>query len=283
MTSHKQRDKGLAKLASSTYVSERGLADVLASVKNDPKILESCSRSSIKRARDDYVNIGTTLGMLMRTMSIPHETDPSVGLEFSYVHPVSMLAYAVQHCSAYRDLFISCHNESPSSVNDKWTVCLYSDEVTIGDPLSRSVSSRKVQAIYWGVKELGSETLSCDSAWFILTCIRSDSIKSIGGLSVLTSSLVDTFFQTGTNIRHGIKLGENIVFLDIGIIVQDYDAVKHMMQSKGASGLLICVLCQNCVDHKKRHLYQNSDSLVSSYEIDVSKFRQHTPQSIRDT
>jgi hypothetical protein len=282
MPPKKKNSNNLAELASHTYVSERGLADVLRSVRDDPTLLDTCSRSSVKRSRDEYVDIRTPFGPLLRQMNIPGD-DPTIGLEFTYVHPIAMLSHAVQHCSAYGDLFISCHEANPSSMNKKWSICLYSDEVTIGDPLSKNVASRKVQAIYWGLKELGMEALANDSTWFILTCIRGDCLKTIGGLSELTSALVDTFYQTGCDVRGGIKLtAELIVFMDMRITVQDYDAFKHMFESKGASGLLICAVCQNCVDHKKRHLHI-TDKLVSSAEIDdLSKFKVHTPDTITD-
>ncbi len=282
MPPKKKRGNNLAELASHTYVSERGLVDVLRSVKDDPSILDTCSRSSVKRSRDEYVDIRTPFGPLLRQMTIP-EDDDTIGLEFTYVHPIAMLSHAVQHCKAYGDLFISCHEANPSRMNKKWSICLYSDEVTIGDPLSKNVASRKVQAIYWGVKELGMEALACDSSWFILTCIRGDVVKHFGGLSELTSALVDTFYSTGCDVRGGIKLNaELIVFMDIQIIVQDYDAFKYMFESKGASGLIMCAVCQNCVDHKKRHLHV-AGKLVSSAEIDdLSKFNVHTPDTIAD-
>lgn len=275
-----QASTGLSRLASRSFVSERGLAEILKDIKANPELLEVSSRSSLKRSREQALDVNNLYGSLLRRMTISYEDDASVGLEFSYVDPISMLSHAVLNCKAFGDLFMSCHDSNPSSPDDKWDLILYSDEVTLGDPLSSMTKSRKVQAIYWSIKQLGPEALSCDTSWFFLTCIRSQSIIPIGGLSVLTSRLIDTFFEEGTDVRTGIKLRNSLVFLDLGVIVQDYDAVKHMFKSKGAAGLIVCIKCQNCIDRKRTDLH--SDYLVSSAELDITKFHKHDANSIAD-
>ena len=53
------------------------------------------------------------------------------------------------------------------------------------------------------------------------------------------------------------------------------------MESKGASGILICILCQNCVDHKRADSCDGR-TLVASTELDVTKFQKHDRNSIAD-
>jgi hypothetical protein len=283
MTTRKHRaSDGLASLASRQYVSERGLAQVLKDVKENPELLEHSSRSSIKRARKRVLDCGSIYGSLVRRMTIPYEDDPSVGLEFAYIDPIAMLAHAVLNCAQFGNLFLSCHQSKPSSHDQPWNIILYSDEVTIGDPLSAAAKARKVQALYWSIKELGPEALSCDTTWFYLTVIRSQAIAHIGGLSVLASAMMNTFFAGDADVRLGLKLRDQLVFLDLGCIVQDYDAFKHMTESKGASGILICLICQNCVAFKRSDIHSSSAYLVSSFELDISKFHRHDSNSLAD-
>lgn len=223
---------GLAKLASHNYVSENGLAAVLKAIKDNPEMLEACSRSTLKRAREESVAIKTPYGTLLRRLTIPY-LDDSVGLEFTYIDPIATLSHAIQSCSAFGQNFNRVHAMNPSSLHNPWTIILYTDEIQFGDPLSPHSRSRKVQGLYWSVLELGPELLACDDCWFVLTLIRSKVIEPIGGLTVLTRHMLDTFYERGRNVKHGIKIGNNLLFLDVGCIVQDYDAMKNMMQSKG--------------------------------------------------
>ena len=278
------RSPALAQLASHNYVSEHGLASVLRSVKADPTLLEASSRSSIKRARDDAVDIRTPYGALLQRMCIPFDIDdPTCGLEFSYVHPVCMLHHVMKTCVPFRNLVLTRMNETPSSPDRPWTIVLYSDEITCGDPIAPSRDMRKVQAVYWSLKELGALALSSATTWMNLLALRSKHVESIGGLSVLMNYMVDTFYEAGKDVSSGIMIDGDILFMDIKMIIQDYDAVKHMMESKGASAIFPCILCQNAVDHKKPELYRNSDYLVSITELDLTKFRAHTDVSLADT
>lgn len=271
----------LAKLASHNYVSERGLVSVLAAIKDNPEMTETCSRSTVKRARDDAVDISTLHGNLLRRMWIPTDShDATEGLEFSYIHPIAMLVHAVTKCDAFKDIFVSAHESNPSDLSNLWDVCLYTDEITMGDPLSVHKQSRKAQGVYWSIKQLGPEVLACDDAWMVLTVLSSDAVKHIGGLTVLTNYLMNLFFEQGSDIRTGVKLLDQFLFMNVNIVIQDYDAFRNMMQSKGASGLLVCILCQNCVTHKRRDLH---DAMVASDDVDIRKFRRQTYQSIADS
>ena len=254
---------------------------MLKSIKQDPSMLEACSRSSVKRSREEAVNVNSLHGSLLRRMTIPFETDDTQGLEFSYIDPVSMLSYVVHFSHAFSTIMLRCHERNPSDINNPWDIIFYSDEVTIGDPLSVHKNSRKVQALYWSIKELGPEVLSCDDAWFILTCIRSESIKPIGGLTVLSKHLLETFFGTGNDVRKGLKLRDHLVFMKLGVVVQDYEAMRALLKCKGASGILICLMCQNCISHRREDL--SSPHLVPSDELDFTKFRKQTDKSLADS
>jgi hypothetical protein len=53
------------------------------------------------------------------------------------------------------------------------------------------------------------------------------------------------------------------------------------MESKGATGILVCILCQNCLDHKRIDQCDGK-KLVASTELDITKFQKHDRESIAD-
>ena len=50
----------------------------------------------------------------------------------------------------------------------KWSLILYSDEVSPGNQLKAN-NKRRLQTFYWTVKELGPKALSSEDAWMVLT------------------------------------------------------------------------------------------------------------------
>jgi hypothetical protein len=275
----------LASLGSHTLISERGIVEVLDAVHQHPEILEKCSRSSVKRARAESVNIVTSVGPVLRSMNIPLEDAPDQSLEVKYIHPVSFLVHASKHCIAFGKFLQERHHVSPSSPSKKWQIMVYSDEITPGNQLAHD-NKRKLQAIYWSFTECGHRALQCEALWFVLTCIRSKSVEALGGMSVLYSKLLQTFFEPASDMSMGVMMQfpsgtMAMMFADISINVADESALKQIVQNKGASGLLCCVCCQNVAMRRSDiRDFELSGRLVSSTETDVSKLVLHTPHSI---
>ena len=99
--------EGLFKLALKSYVSIRGLANVLAEVKENPQLLEHCSRQTLKRSFEDAVRPDTSYGTLMKSVSIATEADPSKKIEFAYVDPLAWLAHISLTCEQFGSFFKS--------------------------------------------------------------------------------------------------------------------------------------------------------------------------------
>jgi hypothetical protein len=283
------RRRGLSQLAVRSYVSQRGLASVLKDVKDNPNLLEACSRSSIKRARNAAVMIRTTYGDLIQYMDIGRENGEG-HITVAYIHPTAMLSNATEQFLGYSSYFQGKLASSPNSATRKWTVCFYNDEVAIGNQLAHN-TKRNLQTIYWSFKEFG-EDLSNDTLWFTLTAIRSKLVEQIGGMSVLLNHIMMPFLQ-GHDMSTGITLrlgGRPVMFFaDINLFIADESAIKHSCENKGASGLLICICCSNVVDHKLKAKSNHvrtlvdadaSGELVPTTDTDYTKFRLHTNESV---
>eukprot|EP00959_Pyramimonas_sp_CCMP1952_P381970 8004317-Pyramimonas_sp.AAC.1 len=158
------------------------------------------------------------------------------------------------------------------------SIILNSDEITPGDAFSSS-NDRRIEAIYWTIKELGWLLLCNAQAWFTLAGMRSSSVAQLaGGVSEYMKLAIRSFFGAprGRDIRSGIEFeipGENGPRLLLGrltMLIQDDRAFKFSVHCKGATGHKICALCQNVVGHKSGLLGKDRTAfLVSASDLDV--------------
>eukprot|EP00959_Pyramimonas_sp_CCMP1952_P335454 7023709-Pyramimonas_sp.AAC.1 len=131
---------------------------------------------------------------------------------------------------------------------------VYNDEVVPGNPLAVG-NQRKNHVIYWGIKEYGWPTLASEYCWFTACVVRSSLVSTFpGNLSQLMRGVLKFFFgppDAITDLRNGVAIssGNGVVKLlkgELGIAVMDERGFKFTFEQKGASGHLMCPLCQNC-------------------------------------
>eukprot|EP00959_Pyramimonas_sp_CCMP1952_P184419 3856393-Pyramimonas_sp.AAC.1 len=73
-----------------------------------------------------------------------------------------------------------------------------------------------------------------------------------------------------------------LIFMRLDIIIQDERAHKFSLHCKGIGGHKVCFLCQNVCNHWSSYLRSDTTGfLVSSHEVDVSKFVLQTNASIK--
>lgn len=75
-----------------------------------------------------------------------------------------------------------------------------------------------------------------------------------------------------------------VLFADIDVVVADAGAHKVNFDIKGGNAILPCgVLCQNVVGSARKHeiARQSAGRLVTICEIDISKFKCHTNETLR--
>eukprot|EP00973_Karenia_brevis_P093690 12418586-Karenia_brevis.AAC.1 len=172
--------KLVASLGRKSYVSKSALATVLAELHEKGVLPEaaSFSRASIKRARDDDINIETRYGPLFRTL----QTDDK-RFTIHYVHPLALIAHMVLTFRSFAQFFLRILQKKPVGPNSPWHIVMYTDEVVPGNLLA-SNNERKMNAVYWTFSEFGSESLGNENLWFVLTVLRSNIVSNIqGGMS----------------------------------------------------------------------------------------------------
>ena len=253
---------------------------ILKELKELPDLLAATSRSSLKRARDP---LNTQVrGVRPGDEKIPLQKEDGTGATTaSCLHPAARIAYAASHCQAFAGFLAARMDESPPSFMQPWSLVWYSDKVTPGNQLKHD-NKRKVQVIYYSMKELGMHALSTENVWFSLLVLQSSVAKKIGGMNVVFHQLAEFFFHQpdcgrGLPIR---ILGQNrVLFAKLGILILDEAAINQTHSNKGAAGLVFCACRHNALDKNELTNHAGED-LVSSLETDMTKFRFHTPASI---
>ncbi len=268
------------------FVSQSGLAKVLQELKELPDLPSATSRSSLKRSRDRWTDSCTTpFGQILQEIDL-QKADGSGTIKAPILHPAALLHYAAEHCAPFGNLLAERLQQRPATLENPWGLTWYNDEVSPGNQL-RHVNTRKVQVIYWSFCQFTPRELSCENLWFTLIALRSSLVQQLGGMTALWRQLAHLFFES-PNFGRGLCLrvgGENrLMFAALKILIADESAIKHSLANKGASGIVMCVACPNIYDSKSSiAAHASENDLVSSLETDISKFRRHTPASIRAT
>ena len=269
-----------------SYVSQRALSQVLQELKELPEPISSSSRSSVKRSRDKLAATRKTpFGLVIQKIKLKKENGKGE-ITVPYLHPAAMIAYAAEHCEPFSRFLHSRMEKIEPSYERPWSLTWYSDEVSPGNQLKHD-NKRKVQVIYFSLLELGPHALSTENMWFSVLVLRSSVVKELGGMSVLFRQLADLFFKD-PDWSNGLPIKvmgrPRLMFAKLGVLISDEAAIKATLSNKGAAGLVFCAACQNAVDGKSK-VGREADGvqLVSSFETDISKFRQHTPESVRAT
>ena len=119
-------------------------------------------RNQNREARKSILAEDTPYGKLSATEAVETTTDGKA--TFLILQPLPLLSFLFDQCCGFRDMLRERHQANPSSASSPWSLILYTDEVTPGNPLA-PVIGRKIQAIYWSFAEFGSMYLCRENAW----------------------------------------------------------------------------------------------------------------------
>lgn len=279
------RARGIASLGRGKYVSDSGLAAILSDVKQLFDVsLPASSRQSLKRCRQEGLSSGSLGRPLVQELEI---TSAGKTHKLTYVHPIATLEHFCSSCPSFASYIKKSLQKYPSSPASPWNIIVYSDEVLPGNNLKHD-NKRKLQTVYWSFQQFTHSGLSHDYLWFTLATIRSSRAKEMGGMSVVLAKLLQTFFDepgglhiTGLNL---LLEGEfRTLWAFISTMISDADALKQALEMKGTGGLKLCVCCSNVVCFTSGVAeHDSTGSLVPSSELDLSKMRLHTDQSVID-
>ncbi len=273
----------LTNLGRNSYCTRAALSNVLAELKAKGQLSEDVvsSSSSIKRAREDEIDIETAYGRLLCTVQV-ETTTPGVFDKFDAAHPLALFRHACDstpnfHQHVRRQLMLH-----PSSPKQRWNICIYSDGITPGN-VKKHDNKRKTDAIYWSFLELGPKSLSSEYHWMILTAARTDRVNELNGkFSALMKEMTLLFFSGQSDIsRCGLIIpGAGVFFAKVGVHIADEAALKSALMMMGASGLQFCMVCPKTT--KDDRMVSDEEGIISWCETDITKHTHRTDQSLRE-
>ncbi|CAE7248249.1 unnamed protein product [Symbiodinium sp. CCMP2592] len=253
-------------LGRKSYISQRGLADVLTKLKESKQPLTNISRQSIKRARDKVFTQTTPYGPFWETSRLPRvpgKESNDKGIDVPVLCLPAFLHHACAQVTGFSQLFLRRLQECPcQSPNEAWRAAIYNDEVSPGNQLKGN-NSRKIQVWYMAWLEYGQDHLFYEELWMPLLMIRSNLVKQIeGGLSAVTARLVQHSFRGVHNLESGILLSfpghqdSRMFFGKPAVLLADESALKHMLDTKGDSDdLLMASVCGVTCMFDWMHIY----------------------------
>ena len=182
----------LSRLGNRSFISQAGIAEVLQAVAETGKVPTAASKSTVKRRRDAAVDLETPYGKLLRHFDLPLEDGQVVSLP--YCNPAAFLYHSSRNFPRMQSLLDTAQRNKPNSMASKWQLILYMDEVSPGNQL-KVTNRRKLQAIYYAIKQYGGLQLTQEHAWTVLTAVRTETVNKIrGGMSLLFGECIKLFF-----------------------------------------------------------------------------------------
>ena len=192
-----------------------------------------------------------------------------------------LVIYFVETCPAFREAVAESLAKHPCSSSQPWHIVKYSDEIVPGNPM-RQENERKVWGFYSTFREFGKARISQTRFWIPIAVLRSYvALRVRGGLSCVTRVILRGWFigplgwSTGGVVvtLHGTP---TLLFAILSNLLGDEEALTRMTSTKGASGLVPCILCLNCVckgnDVDNLVNLDTDDYLVDISCADIKKF-----------
>ena len=273
-------------------ISRSGLEAVLKDLK-DREFPSAISRQTVKRQRDTTVEVQTPLGCLLSSYSVtlPEQKKtakkPAMkakSVELPFLAPLPLLYHLCAQESEFARMMRHVLDRYKPSRQQPLSILAYADEISPGNVLAHRLE-RKVQVIYWSIKEFGPVALSSERCWFLAGIARSEHVKRLPGkMSEYFRRCLEQFILP-IDVREGIQVrfadGHcSMLFAAVDVIVADEVALKEMIDMKGAAGTICCPLCRNLVDHKSE-LHHHQDAFVPSTTIDLSLVDAQTDASVK--
>ena len=271
-------ERPLLALRHGSFASSRAIEDLLATIR-EHGLPDSISRRTHFRQRASAINdLQTPYGPILRDVTLGSHVIPVEA-------PLPMLFTTCQVSAPFRDRMLEMLRRHPCSPDRPWSIVLYSDEISPQNPLAAGVDQRKVQAIYWTLREIGHDVSYAEELWFTLAIIRSTVVQSLaGGMSTVLYNLLPLFFgDSGHDIRtSGILLNlcgtRTFLHCQIAVHISDEPALAAVLGAKGHAGNKPCPCCRNITSRA----WANSDlNLEPITSIDLSKWVPHTDETVR--
>ena len=240
------------------YVSQSALGAIIAHIaehglpSNDGV---GCSRHGVRRARDAALaDEDTPFGPLIKRIELPSVHAPLANIVVDIACPFGML-YVASKTRYFGGHLMATYRRDPP-VARPWSLVLYSDEVTPGNPY-KQLNHRMTQSIYWSFMNFGSSLLAKEDMWFTCATLKSTDVQRVnGGMSAVYAGLLKlmlpaegpSFHRSGILLHPDFGGGTLRVFASFDCNLSDESALHQVWLCKGASGIKCCVECMSVVN-----------------------------------
>ena len=215
------------------HCSASALGAILQAVKDTGLPEGGVGRGALRDARDYQCNEETSYGSLIEHIWVKTSTGEWHAIPIC--NPFAFLLVAVRDCCQFNSFLLARLQDHPSTPDNPWTLLIYSDEVTPGNPLA-TMNNRNFHAVYWSFLQLGSNALSNEEGWFTIILEYSKYV------------VIKVFFdQSGHNVKTaGILLKfpscSIRLWATLGGILQDggaHKAPSDMLSKVGVTKMFI--------------------------------------------
>ena len=133
----------LSRLGRRSFISQSGIAEVLAAVKQHGELPDGISRSAVKRKRQQAVDLTTPYGKLLQQWEFVLSDGSRKKIFFS---PPAAAVWHSSHIGGMQQLLEQKLAAHPSNLNSQWDIIVYLDEVSPGNQL-KSDNRRKLWCV----------------------------------------------------------------------------------------------------------------------------------------
>ena len=224
-------------------------------------------RNSQTKGEEEFGKSWTPYGTLMKKLPLDI-IDSARTVMLEYICPFAFLWLASQESTGFASflalyfgaLGVGEAAPAPSVLDESKTarIGIYVDDSRPGNNL-RPDKGRKYYAYYWTFLELPDWFRASQVGWFPLCFVLVESVEKIaGGLSRITALLLEAMFSdaamafsfstTGMRLPIGVPTAAYLwIRATFACFLADEKAFKELSCAKGASGVKMCICCQNVV------------------------------------
>ena len=267
------------------HCSASALGAILQAVQDTGLPEGGVGRGALRDARDYQCNEETSYGSLIEHIWVKTSTGEWHAIPIC--NPFAFLLVAVRDCCQFNSFLLARLQDHPSTPDNPWTLLIYSDEVTPGNPLA-TMNNRKFHAVYWSFLEFGRNALSSEEGWFTILLEYSKYVsKAQGGLSQVFGQVIKVFFdKSGHNFKTaGILLKfpscSIRLWATLGGILQDGGAHKAVWHNRGDGASMCCIRCLNLCEVSSHLCEEDDENLLVSNVIKYAELVEATSANIR--
>ena len=269
---------------SKPFCSASAMSQILIDVKKHG-LPDLTGRRAMREARNLITSTSDEYGSILQTMQCEAVNGDMISIPVA--NPFAQLTQCLKESDSFRSFVKSRLDLHPSSPEHPWTLILYTDEVTPGNPLAH-MNHRKLQTCYWSFLEFGINALCHEETWFVAMIEFSSVINQLSGtLSQAFGAVLLTFFQPdGFDMMRG---GINLKFDDCDVrlfaaarmVLQDGGAHKTVWQARGDGASKFCMLCKNLFTQQSKVVEEDGARLLRCDVIKLDELVASTSSELR--